>query len=132
MSYVKNIGIGIIMKYLYINQLYNTLNLLTLFLTNINQSPLYKILFTLLYIAIINKKAIFKIILLSYIGSVIIRVYENRLVKLETNKSINLETNKSINLETNKSINLETNKSINLETNQQLILEQELYDAMNE
>jgi len=126
-SFIKNIVISIAMKYLYINQLYNTLNLFTLCLTNINQCQLHKILFVLIYIAIINKKALFKIILLSYIGSVIIRVCKNRLVNLETGL-VNLETG-LVNLETGL-VNLEINKLIDLEIKNQSLVEQEIKDAM--
>jgi len=113
--YIKNIMIGIIAKYLYIYNYHIPLNLFTLFITNCNSNYLEKMLYGLLYIAIINKKHIYKILLLSYIGSILIRLTRIKKVDINNNLNVNLDANANINV----------NEKINKNT-----IEEELKDAM--
>jgi hypothetical protein len=136
-SYIKNILIGLLMKYLYIQHYTIQLNFLTLILTNSSNCILEKTFYGLIYIAIINKKLLLKIIILSYIGNLIIemtRIKKNPINVNQTwedinNGVINREINGEINGEINK-VNGEINGEIN-KVNGEINIEDELNDAIN-
>jgi hypothetical protein len=76
------------MKYLFIYNYLLELNIFVLLITNFNSNIFEKILYSLIYIAIINKKILIKILLLSCFGSVIIELTRIKNDKNDKNDKI--------------------------------------------
>jgi len=99
-SYIRNIIYGIIMKYLF----YNNINYgyaFTLFITNLEKCMYTKLLYIIIYISIFNNKNIFKIILLSYMSTLLINLIKNinnikNITKINTTDKNILNDNKVI------------------------------------
>jgi hypothetical protein len=85
---IQNILISYFMKYLFIYNYLLELNIFVLLITNFNSNIFEKILYSLIYIAIINKKILIKILLLSCFGSVIIELTRIKNDKNDKNDKI--------------------------------------------